>query len=79
MQRDTKKRKTSAVKEIKKNSMPFIGLNKSDLKGKTMIEKKSYNLIAESYEKLDEQNEDENEEENQIEKENEKKPTEKEK
>jgi len=89
MQRDSQKRRTTAAKEIKKNSMPFIGHNKNDVKGKTMIEKNPYNRIEESFEKLDEQKEEENEDENKNENkkendskndnQNEKKPTEKEK
>jgi len=68
MQRNLQKRRTTASKEINKNSMPFIRHNKNDIKEKTMIEKKLYNRIEESFEKLDEQNE---EEENDDEKKNE--------
>ena len=58
--------------------MPFARHNKNDIKEKTMIEKKLYNRIEESFEKLDEQNEEEenddnnkNEDESKIEDENE--------
>ena len=79
MQRDLKKRRTSAEKEIKKNSMPFIGHNKSGVKGKTMVEKQPHNLIEESFSKLDEQNEEEIEDNNKKENDNQndKKPIEK--
>jgi len=67
MQRNLQKRRTTASKEINKN-----------IKEKTMIEKKLYNRIEESFEKLDEQNEEEenddnnkNEDESKIEDENE--------
>jgi hypothetical protein len=89
MKRDLQKRRTTAAKEIKKYSMPFVRNKKSDMKEKTMIETKPYNPIEETFDKLDEQNEEENEEEvedeskKEKEKENdnqnEKKPTEKEK
>lgn len=67
MQRDLQKRRTTGIKEKKKNSISFIGHNKNDIKGKTIIEKKLYNRIEESFEKLDEQNEEENEDESKNE------------
>lgn len=92
MQRNLQKRRTTASKEINKNSIPFIRHNKTDIKEKTLIEKKLYNRIEESFEKLDEQNEEEenedenknkdeskNEDENENNNQNKKEPTEKEK